>query len=311
MTGSQAWSSKRSYIRLLCIGALTFVFAGCGGGSPGSGSMQGSGGSSAPGGGGGGSGSGSSPTTSLSCNGFPQSVQTGVSGMLQTYIQVCLIVQEYAAVTPGINASTELGNLIAHGGQISDTYVVYSRIIAQAADEGTATALAKSVVITAANGTITATPDQVASPQALMIDFEIFTTPSTSLTLSTTTGNVTVDNYNATVRLTSQTGAASLDNVQGDVSVGIATGSLHAKLLGSGWSGTGMTVSIQTGGIDVSRPSGYQAMFTAESALGTVAIDDKTASSTTPGSPAAVTAGTGAPIVLKTQLGAVAVSVGQ
>jgi hypothetical protein len=199
----------------------------------------------------------------------------------------------------------------AHGGQTSDTYIVYSRIIAQAADEVAATALAKSVVITTANGAIAASPDKVDSPQSLQIDFEIFTAPSTNLTLTSSTGDLAADGYNSTLRLTSQVGSTSLDNVQGDVSVDISTGSVDAKLAGPGWTGTGMTVSTQTGGISLSRPATYQAAFTAQSELGTASIDDKSATTTTPGAPAVVTVGSGAPVVLKTKVGNVAVVAAQ
>jgi hypothetical protein len=133
-----------------------------------------------------------------------------------------------------------------------DTYVVYSRIVAQAADEGTATALAKSVVITTANSTISASPDRADSPQSLQIDFEIFTAPSTNLTLTTAAGDLTADEYNAILHFSSQAGNASLQNVQGQVSLDIGSGSIDAKLTGSGWTGTGMTASTQTGNTSVS-----------------------------------------------------------
>ena len=55
------------------------------------------------------------------------------------YTQVCLILQEFTAVTPELSASTQVDTVIAHGGDISNAYVVYSRIVAQAADEGAAT----------------------------------------------------------------------------------------------------------------------------------------------------------------------------
>ena len=222
------------------------------------------------------------------------------------YTQVCLIVQGYAQITPNVSASTNVGNVTAHGRDSLDAYVVYSRIVAQAADEGAATALAKSVVITTANGTISASPAQADSPQALQIDFEIFTAPSTNLTLTSGTGDLAVDNYNAVLHLTSQVGNASLQNVQGQVSLDTGTGSIDVTLSGSGWVGAGMTASTQQGSVSLSRPAAYQAAITAESDLGTASIDGKQA--TTAGqAPAVVTAGSGVPIMLKSMVGNVAV----
>jgi hypothetical protein len=290
-------AGKWAFARWVSIAALSAVLPACGGGGGGDGGEGSLGGS-----GGNGATASSGTATSLSCDGYPNSQQT--------YTQACLIVQEYAQVTPDISVSTNTGMLIAHGRESLDAYVVYARIIAQAADVGSATALAKSVVITAANGTVSASPGQVASPQALQIDLEIFTAPSTSLTLTTVTGNVTADTYNSTFQLNSQVGNASLQNVQGQVTVAVGTGSIEATLTGTGWTGAGMTASTQSGNISVTRPAGYQAAFTAQANLGIASIDSQQALSNGQ-NPAVVTAGSGAPIVLKSVAGNVAVGANQ
>jgi hypothetical protein len=230
-----------------------------------------------------------------------------VNGTQQTYMQVCLILQEYAAVTSSVSASTKEGSVIAHGDLTSGAYVVYSRIIAQAADQGAATALAQSVVITTANSTISASPDQVNQPQNLQIDFEIFTAPATNMTLSSGAGSLAADSYDATLQLTVSAGATTLKNVQGQVSVSTNAGPIDVTLSGAGWSGPGMTASTQSGSISLSRPATYQAAFTAESDDGTASIDGESATTMPPGTPAIVTAGSGAPIVLKAKVGAVTV----
>jgi hypothetical protein len=286
-------ADRWAFARLVCIGALCSALPACGGG--GNASSPGGGTTVPPG-----------TTTGLSCDGYPRPSVVSVNGAPQTYTQVCLIVQEYAQVTPNVSASTNAGGLTAHGRQMLDAYAVYSRIVAQAADEGAATALAKSVVITTANSTISASPDRVDSPQSLQIDFEIFTAPSTNLTLTTGAGDLAADDYNAILHFSSQAGNASLQSVQGQVSVDIGSGSIDATLAGSGWTGTGMTASTQSGNISVSRSATYQAAFTAQTALGTASIDSNQATTTGQG-PAVVTAGSGAPIMLKSMVGNVAV----
>jgi hypothetical protein len=196
--------------------------------------------------------------------------------------------------------------IAAHGRDALDAFVVYARVIAQAADEGSADALAKSVVITAANSTVSATPTQFASPQALQIDFEVFTATGTNLTATSAAGNLTVDNYNATLQLTPQLGNASLQNVQGQITVTVNSGSIDARLSGSGWVGTGMAATTRSGNISVARPAGYQAAFSAEADLGTVSIDAQQALSNG-SSPAVVTAGSGPPVKLRSVLGNVTV----
>jgi hypothetical protein len=283
--------------------------------------------------------SGSTPPTSLSCDGYPKTV----SGTTQ----VCLILQEYAQVTPGVSASTNVGNLTGHGFDILNAYVVYARIIAGAADQGSATALAQSVVVNTANSMISATPDQADSPQSLQIDFEILTATNTNLTLTSGTGNISVDNYNSILNLTANTGNASLTTVQGQATVNVGTGNaslatvqgtaavkvgtgnaslttvqgqatvnvgkgnIDTTLSGSGWTGAGMNATTQLGNITVSRPAAYQAAFTAKSDLGNASIDGQQAQAVSGQPPAVVTAGSGAPIMLESKVGDVSVTTAQ
>ena len=248
------------------------------------------------------------PQSSLSCVGYPKSGVMIINDMQQNYTAVCLLLQDYAAVTAGISISTQAGEVLAHGGHPAQTYPVYTRIVAQAADEGTATALAKSVVVTVANGMISASPDHVDFPESLVIDFETFTDSGTNMTMSSAAGNLLAEDYNATLRVTSQAGTTTLNRVQGDVTVDVNAGTVKATLSGAGWAGAGMTVSTQTGTIAVSRPAAYQAAFTAESDDGTVTIDGKSVSTTASGTPATVTSGSGAPILLKATTGEVNVT---
>lgn len=233
-----------------------------------------------------------------------------VSGTSENYTQVCLIIQKSAPVTPSVSMSTVVGTLNGHGRDTLSAYPVYARVIAQAADQGTATTLAHSVVVSTANGTISASPDQVAYPQSLEIDFEIFTAPTTNLTLTDSVGAQSVDNYDATLQLTTQIGAVSLQTMQGHATVRTNVGAISATLSGSAWTGAGMTATTQVGAISISHPASYQAAFTATSDLGTATIDGQQATSS--GSkPATVSTGSGAPITLESKDGSVSVTATQ
>ena len=254
---------------------------------------------------------GTPPATTLNCDGFPQSIQLTINGTTQTFTKVCLILQETAAVTPAISVTANTGNVTTHGGPAPDAFTVYARIVAQAADEGTATALAKSVVVTTAGGNISATPDHVDFPQTLEVDYEAFTATTTNLTLSSNAGNTAADNYNATLKLTNQLGNVALQNVQGQVNVDDAAGNIDVKVTGAAWSGAGLTATTKLGNITLGHPAGYQASFSAESDLGIATIDGKSATTLVAGTPAIVTSGSGSPITLKTVAGNVTVSVTQ
>ena len=247
-------------------------------------------------GGGGSSGSDSGiPPTTLSCAGFPRSGQN--------FTQVCVILQETAQVTPSLAVTTVAGNLTGHGQDNLQSFVVYARIVAQAANQGAATALANSVVINTANGNVFATPNQATSPQSLTIDFEVFTAQTTNLTLTGNAGNLAVDNYNATLSLTTGAGNADLSVVQGQETVNVSTGNIDVTLTGTSFVGAGITAKTKTGNVTVSRPAGYQAAFTAQTNVGIASIDGQKQTAPVPNSPAVVTSGTGAPILLQTNTG--------
>jgi Immunoglobulin domain/Putative adhesin len=249
------------------------------------------------------------PPTTLSCDHFPKTVTVSVNGTLQNYTQVCLIVQELAQVTPALSVSANIGNMFGHGDS-ADTlsmFVVYGRVVVTAADEGTATALAKSVVINTANGSVSSTPDHLDEPQFLGVDFEAFTNPSTNLTLTSNVGNQSVDNFNATLKLMASSGNVILRAVQGQVTANTHAGNIDAALSGSSWTGAGMSATTQSGNITVARPAGYQAAFTAKSDVGNASIDSQKANTADPTKPAIVTAGSGAPINLESKSGDVSV----
>ena len=328
---------RKAFASPICAAAIFSLLSGCAGG--GNGLPVGSGGSNGGGSGNGGAGGSGSPATTLSCNGYPMT-----NGNLVT---VCMITAQSAPVTPSLNVTSSSGNLIGHGSDNLANFPVYARIVATAADENTATTLAKSVVVSTANGAVSATSNPVTSPEMLEVDFEVFTAHTTNLTLISTAGNLSVDNYNATLQLTTNSGNASLqtvqgnatgnttsgsisvDNysngtlqlttnsgnvslqtVQGDVTAKTTSGNITAALSGSGWTGVGMNATSQTGNIMASRPAGYQAAFTAKTNTGIATIDSQTAQASN-GQPAVLTAGSGVPIRLQTNTGNVTVSVSQ
>ena len=168
------------------------------------------------------------PQTSLSCAGYPNTLQNTT----QNYTRVCLILPvESAQVTPGVNVTSESGgDITAHGTGPSDLFFVYARVIAQAADQGTATSLAQSVVVTITpDGKISSSADHenLPNPETLSVDFEIFTLGSTNVTSNSAGGNLAADHYNATLNLTTAGGDIKLATVQGNVTANSSGGNIN------------------------------------------------------------------------------------
>lgn len=238
-------------------------------------------------------------------------------------------------MTPSLTVTTVAGNLTGHGQDNLQSFVVYARIVAQDANEGAATALAKSVAINTGNGKVFATPDQAtSSTQSLSIDFEVFTAQTTNLTLTGTNGNLAVDHYNAILNLTTDNGDADLSAVQGQETVNVTNGNIGVifsgpsqgqetfnttngnidlTLIGTSFTGAGITAKVDNAGnVTASRPAGFQAAFTAEATnTGIASIDGQQQTAPIPNSPAVVTSGTGAPILLQTNKGNVTVTASQ
>src|ERR1051325_3045262 len=174
---------RKASAHVLCAAvASCLMLSGCGGGGDSPLPTPGPGG-----------GSGSSAST-LSCDGYPRT--------LGTLTEVCLLTQQNVAITPNLSVTTTAGNLAGHGRDGLSAFTLYTRIVAGAADENTATALAKSVAVSTADGSISETSAPVTSPETLSVDFEVFTAPTTNLTLNSNAGNMSVDNYNAALQLT-------------------------------------------------------------------------------------------------------------
>lgn len=294
---------RKASAYLMCVAALCMMLAACSGGS-------GSGGTGS-GGSGGSGGSSGTPASTLSCDGYPM---TGTN-----YVQICLLTQQSVAATPNLSVTTNAGNLLGHGRDNSSSFTLYTQIIAQAADESTATALARSVVVSTSNGSISETSNPVTFPENLSVNFEVFTAPTTNLTMNSPAGNMGADNYNATLQLTpqsgnvtlqtvqgqttvkDQSGNVTLQNVQGQGKVNILSGNIDVTLSGSGWTGAGLSATTNSGNVTVTRPTGYQAAFTATADVGIATIDSQSVTATN--TPAVVIAGSGAPIVIESKSG--------
>lgn len=307
---------RKASVNLMCAAALCMTLSACSGGS-------GSGGTGS-GGSGGTGGSSGVPESTLSCDGYPKTVIFNS----QTYTQVCLMTQQSVAVTPSLSATTNAGNLLGHGRDNLSSFTLYTQIIATAADQDTATVLAKSVVVSTSNGSISETSNPVSSPESLSVSFEVFTAPTTNLTLISTAGNMGADNYNATLQLTPQSGNVTLQTVQGQTTVNdsagnvtmqtvqgqanvnTVSGNIDVTLSGAGWTGAGLTATTNAGNVTVTRPAGYQAAFTAKADVGDATIDSQTVHSAA-GMPAVVNEGSGAPIMIESKAGNAAVTTPQ
>ncbi len=276
-----ARGSRVGFVSLIFTAALAIVLSGCSGGN----------GTTPPTTAGNG---GTGPAPTLSCAGYPKTVSEGT--------QVCLMTQQSVAATSSLSVTTDVGDLLGHGRDNLTDFTLSTQILATAADEAAATALAKTVVVTAANGAISQTHAPVNFPENLSVNFEVFTAPTTNLTLTNSVGDQSVDNYNATLYLKAQTGSLTLETVDGQATVNVATGNITATLSGTGWTGAGMTATSQTGSITVTRPAGYEAAFTAKADLGNATIDSQVVASGPQGA-AVVTSGTGAPISIESVVG--------
>src|SRR5579863_9052603 len=91
---------RKASVHVICaVAVLCFTLSACGGGGGGHNPLPGSGGSGSGtgsgGSGGSGGGNGSGPASTLSCDGYPQT--------LGNFVQVCLMTQQNVAITPNLS----------------------------------------------------------------------------------------------------------------------------------------------------------------------------------------------------------------
>ena len=154
----------------------------------------------------------------------------------------------------------------------SDIRVV-ARIQAQAPTQAEADEIARGIRIETGGGEVRATGPDTRNRRGWSVSYEISAPRGIDLDLSTVNGGLSVDGIRGDLTLTTTNGGIDLDEVGGTVRAHTTNGGIGARLVGSGWSGSGLEMRTTNGGIDLSLPPGFNARLTASTVHGGIDSD--------------------------------------
>jgi hypothetical protein len=142
------------------------------------------------------------------------------------------------------------GGISVKGANRSDI-LVRSMVVARDASE------ASQVIVHTNGGAMADGPAQ----KDWSVSYEIFVPTGTSLSLSTNNGGVSIAGVESTIEFHAVNGGISLKNVGGTIRGNTVNGGISISLAGDRWTGQGIDVSTQNGGVSLKVPERFSALL--------------------------------------------------
>lgn len=198
------------------------------------------------------------------------------------------------------------GGISIKGADRSDI-LVRSMVQAQGESDAEArTTGAQVIVHTSGGGILSDGP----SEKSWSVSYEIFVPRQTSLTLKTTNGGVSISGVNSAIEFHAINGGISLKDVGGNVHGDTVNGGVSVNLTGASWTGQGLDVSTQNGGVSMKVPETFSALLDIGTVNGGMSVKMPNAPTTRRGeNHLNMTLGAGGPLIrVRTHNGGVSVS---
>jgi hypothetical protein len=177
-----------------------------------------------------------------------------------------------AGATMTVDA-TPNGGIVVEGSSRSDI-VVQARVVATAASEDEARAIASRVqVVATANRVESDGPRNLGRREGWHVSYRLAVPTNTPLSLKSTNGGISVDGVNSRVELTTTNGGVRLSRMAGDVEGRTTNGGIDVDLEGTGWDGNGLDLQTTNGGVRLMIPAQYNAHLETGTTNGSVKID--------------------------------------
>jgi hypothetical protein len=177
-----------------------------------------------------------------------------------------------AGATMTVDA-TPNGGIAVEGSSRSDI-LVQARVVATAASEDEARAIASRVqVVATANRVESDGPRNLGRREGWHVSYRLAVPTNTPLSLKSTNGGISVDGVNSRVELTTTNGGVRLSRMAGDVEGRTTNGGIDVDLEGTGWDGNGLDLQTTNGGVRLMIPAQYNAHLETGTTNGSVKID--------------------------------------
>jgi hypothetical protein len=221
-------------------------------------------------------------------------------------------VREYTVPASGgtlaVDASPN-GGISVEGSSRADIFV-QARVVATAATEDEARAIASRVQVTATAVRLDAEgPRNLDRKEGWSVSYRVAAPTRTPLSLRTTNGGITIDAIDSKVDLKTTNGGLKLTRMAGDVEGRTTNGGIDVDLDGAGWQGGGLDLQTTNGGVHLAVPTQYNAHLEAGTTNGRVRIDFPVTVQGAIGKSFSTDLGTGgAPIKVRTSNGGVKIT---
>ena len=152
--------------------------------------------------------------------------------------------------------------------------LVRSKIQTSAATDAEARRLAAGVRVDTSGSRIRAEgPDTSGREESWSVSFEISVPRNAMLTLTTSNGGISIDDFRGAATFHAKNGGLTLSNVGGDLRGETTNGGVTVDVSGDHWDGAGLDVETRNGGIRLNLPKGFSAELEAGTTHGGVSID--------------------------------------
>jgi hypothetical protein len=155
----------------------------------------------------------------------------------------------------------------------SNDALVHSRIVGYADIEGNARRIVSGVRIVTAGGGVHAEGPVTSAGEQWQVSFELHVPRAAILTLITTNGGISVDDFRGAATIHVTNGGVSLRSVGGDIHGETTNGGVSVDLAGDRWDGAGLDVRTHNGGIRITLPKDYSAALEVGTSRGRLNID--------------------------------------
>src|SRR5207248_5682217 len=148
--------------------------------------------------------------------------------------------------------------------------LVRARVEGWADADAGARVMASQVYLDTSGGRVQARGPESTNNAGWSVSFEIFVPQTTSLTVKTINGGITVSDIRGTLRFDATNGGVNLRRLAGDVSGATVNGGVNLELMGTTWDGSQVQVTTRNGGVNISVPENYSAHFQTETLNGSL-----------------------------------------
>jgi hypothetical protein len=163
------------------------------------------------------------------------------------------------------------GGIKVHGWERQEVRL-QARVTAQADSEQEAKALASQVRILADANRVSAEGPRTEHGMSWSVSFDLMVPSNYALDLHSTNGGISIAAVQGRLTFKTTNGGITLTDVNGEVRGSTTNGGVRVALAGDGWSGDGLEVETNNGGVHVEVPEGYSAHLDAGTQNGGVQV---------------------------------------